>query len=200
MYFLVCGGNDVDYANDVMHYKLGHCQYELSQSVLHKPSWRYHLNYSFQADTFSIFDPCAYVDAKYESIAGHIDTVISIIKQRFPNAKLYCLSIPIRSNWYPLIINLAKMLDKYVEFVQKVRVCDINQFLLSEHFCEDRVHLNAKGYRVFMDRGVGIVLGVYFKECRRPKSERRDVAVRSRSGRKRLYRSQRKQRECVSNV
>ncbi len=78
------------------------------------------MNHSFSVDSYCLFDPCAYIDAKYESITLHIDTVIGIVKRRFPNANLYCLSIPVRTNWYPLTIALAKMVDKYIGIEHEV--------------------------------------------------------------------------------
>ncbi len=70
-------------------------------------------------------------------------------------------------------------------------MCDINRFLSTEHMCDDRIHLNAKGYRVFMDQGVGILLGNYYKNHRKPKCDRNPVASKSRSSRKRMYKARR---------
>ncbi len=72
--YLICGSNDIDKTNDFLYFKFSNCQYTpLIFGRYHKPSVRYHRNSQYKFKQFSMFDPCAYIEARLDQISGHID-------------------------------------------------------------------------------------------------------------------------------
>ena len=171
--YLICGSNDIDYTNDILFYKLKNSQFDgVFEDVPFVPSERYFKNPHMKFDLYSFFDPCAYIDARFEEIKNHIDRVMAIINANYENCNLYSMGIIYRPNWLPLSVSLAKKLNLYLRDEHHVTICNINPFVQACHMKPDNVHLNEKGQRLFMDRALGPVLEPYYKLHRIPKHMR----------------------------
>lgn len=168
--YIMCGSNDIDYTNDILFYKLKNCQYEdIFEQVKFNPSDRYFKNPNMKADLFSFFDPCAYIDARYEEITAHIDRVMAIILEQYSECNLFSLGIINRPNWLPLSVELAKKINLYLQNEHHVKICHLNPYVQRHMLKPDNVHFNEHGYRLFMDRGLGPVLEPHYKLHRIPK-------------------------------
>ena len=131
-----------------------------------------------------IFDVNAYVDVKFGEITKHMDTVVSILYDTFGECEFHAMGISLRSNWDPAMVELAEKLNKYLEIKHEFNVVRINCYLTKAHFVKDQMHLNGLGYRVFMDRCIGHMIGPYYKAvC---KSKRGRLENLSKSGIKSL--------------
>ena len=92
---------------------------------------------------------------------------------------VYAMGIPLHKYWYPHMVELAEKLNQYLEKKHKVTVIRINYLLNDQHFARDEIHLNNRGYRLFMDRCIGSLIDPYYKIERKCKADRKKELSKS---------------------
>ena len=121
------------------------------------------------------FDTVKFWNEQKEELHGHIDTVYRRLGDTFPDAKIGHFGILIRDEWGDASIRMAENIDWYVHNKLSIKLLNLNDFVDNTHFKRDRVHLNNKGFRLFMDQIFSSLLNSFLqKEMVRQRRKRQE--------------------------
>ena len=200
--YISCGSNTYDLYNDQYFVKMRNSPvWHLLLDVPYGPSKYFQDKYPAICDLRKPprgpaldFDSKLFVDAAYDDICKDVKVVMSEINVVYKDVRKYGLACIIRKNWFPSIRLLAYRINGYMSKTHCITMNQINGFLDVKHICRDDIHLNALGYRVFVDKGLGPMLDSYYNERRLPKDMRKPVKI-SKSAKRRQRKSLKKQCE-----
>ena len=139
----------------------------------------------------SEFDVDQFFKDAYTDITKDIDKVMDIVIGRFNYCPRYYLATVLRSNWYPATQLLTYRLNAYISKTYNTHKVQINGFISGAHLCRDQIHLNAHGYSMFVDKGLGPLLDAHYNILRKPRCER-NAPVLSKSAKRRRRNAQKK--------
>ena len=87
-------------------------------------------------------------------------------------------------------------LNAYISKTYDIRKVQINGFIANAHLCRDQIHLNALGYSMFLDKGLGPLLDAHYNVLRKPKNER-NPPILSKSAKRRRRNAQKKAQDTA---
>ena len=164
--YIICslGGNDVSDFDTSLKKKLAEQQIALQNAAR-----------GFGDTSMADFDTVKFWNEKKEELHGHIDKVYERLGNTFPDAKIGHFGLLIRDEWCDASIRMAENLDWYIHNVKGVKILKINDFVNHSHLKRDGVHLNNKGFRLFMDQIFSSLLNSYLqKEMIRRRRQRQE--------------------------
>ncbi len=191
--YISCGSNTYDQYNDQYFVKLRNSPvWHLLIDVPYGPSKFFKDKYPAFCDLrkppmgpVEDFDSKLFVDTAYDDTCKEVKSVMTEIDAVYDSVRKYGLSCIMRKNWFPAIRVLAYRINGYMSKSHQITMNQINGFLDGMHFCRDDIHLNALGYRVFVEKGLGPMLDSYYNQHRLPKSVRNPPKT-SKSAKRRL--------------
>ena len=89
-------------------------------------------------------------------------TLMQQINIVYEGTRKYDLACIIRNNWFPAMRLLAYRMNGYLSKSPSVTLNQINGFLERKHMCRDDIHMNALGYSVFIEKGLGQLLESHY--------------------------------------
>ncbi len=108
------------------------------------------------------FSPNTYYKSQLNLILSQLERVIGRLEHKFPNAEIIFSSVFERDYWDPLTVHMAKTINWYMKSERKLRLINLNGKVPLEYFRDDMIHYNNLGYHVFMDKGIGMVLELFY--------------------------------------
>ena len=113
------------------------------------------------------FDPNDFFEQELNIFLPQIDRVISRLEKNFPDAEVVFSSVFERSYWDDMTTRMAKCINWYIKMYRGCRTVNLNGRIPPNMFKRDKVHYKNLGYRVFMDKGLGMLLEFYDRhQCR----------------------------------
>ncbi len=197
--FMSCGSNTLDLYNDQYFVRIRNSPiWHLLLDVLYGPSKFFQDKYPAICDLrcpprgkVLDFDSKLFIDTAYDDICKDVKVVMTEINAVYDSTRKYGLSCIIRKYWFPAIRVLACRINGYMSKTHHVTMNQINGFLEPKHICKDDIHMNAMGYRVFVEKGLGPMLDSYYNLHRLPKSLRNPPKM-SKSAKRRQRKSLKK--------
>ena len=109
------------------------------------------------------FNSVKYWNDEKDAIRGHVKTVYQRLGVTFPDAKIGHLEIFMRNEWEFASRRMAENIDWYVHHELGIKLLKLNDMVDHTHFKIDGVHLNNKGFHLFMDQVFTSVLNSYLQ-------------------------------------
>lgn len=112
------------------------------------------------------FDPNAFFEQELDKFVSQIDRVISRLEKHFPDAEVVFSSVFERSYWDDMTTLMAKCINWYIKCYRGCRTVNLNGKVPLTLLKRDKIHYKNLGYRVFMDKGLGMLLEFYNRHQR----------------------------------
>ncbi len=98
-----------------------------------------------------------------KEILDALDAVVERLEKTFPDSKLVYVGIMCSEKWCKETLLVCDRIEQKIGHYHGIKMAPINGFIKpKEHLRHDKVHLNHKGYRIFMDKVMARVVDMWF--------------------------------------
>ena len=109
------------------------------------------------------FDPNEYFSRELDKFVDQIDEVIDRLENTFEKTEIVFSAVFERSYWDDMTVLMARCINWYIKYYRKCRVINLNGKVPPTLIKRDMVHYKNLGYRVFMDKCLGMLLEYYYR-------------------------------------